>query len=185
MASRFEKETKEKMTKTVSVFQEEIQTIRAGRANPMILNKVTVDYYGVDTPLKQVANISAPEPRSLLIQPFDPTMLPAIEKAIIAANLGLNPSNDGKNIFVPIPQLTEERRLELTKQLNKETENAKIAIRNIRRDINDQIKKLEKDKEISEDDRKSEEEEIQKLTDDFIVELEKITKEKEQELLEI
>lgn len=185
MASRFEKEIKERMNKTISVYQEEIQTIRAGRANPMILNKVTVSYYGTDTPLKQVANISAPEPNSLLVQPFDPTMVKEIEKAILTSDLGLNPSNDGKNIFIPIPQLTEERRIELTKLLKKEAEDAKVSIRNIRRDINDKIKKLEKDKEISEDEKKEEEADVQKLTDEFIEEIDKITNDKEKELMEI
>ncbi len=181
---KFDKEMKGKMTKTVSVYREEIQAIRAGRANPMILNKITVDYYGVETPLKQVANVSAPEPRTLLIQPYDPTLIKAIEKSILTSDLGLNPSNDGKNIHLIIPQLTEERRVDLTKQLKKEAENAKVALRNIRREYLEQIKKLEKDKELSEDDRKLEEKDIQNITDDFVKQIDGITAEKEKELME-
>lgn len=181
---KFDKEMKGKMTKTVSVYREEIQAIRAGRANPMILNKITVDYYGVETPLKQVANVSAPEPRTLLIQPYDPTLIKAIEKSILTSDLGLNPSNDGKNIHLIIPQLTEERRVDLTKQLKKEAENAKVALRNIRREYLEQIKKLEKDKELSEDDRKLKEKDIQNITDDFVKQIDGITAEKEKELME-
>ena len=181
---KFDKEMKGKMTKTVSVYREEIQAIRAGRANPMILNKITFDYYGVETPLKQVANVSAPEPRTLLIQPYDPTLIKAIEKSILTSDLGLNPSNDGKNIHLIIPQLTEERRVDLTKQLKKEAENAKVALRNIRREYLEQIKKLEKDKELSEDDRKLEESDIQNITDDFVKQIDGITAEKEKELME-
>lgn len=185
MPSKFEKEASEKMTKTISVYKEQLQSIRAGRANPLLLDKIMVDYYGQQTPLKQVGNIAAPEPRLLTISPWDVSLIGAIEKAILKSDLGLNPSNDGKVIRLLIPQLTEERRLELSKVVKKEAENAKVAIRNIRRDINDEIKKMEKDKEMNEDDRKKEEELIQKVTDKFIKEVDEITKTKEEELMEI
>ena len=179
------KEAEEKMKKTINVFKEELMGIRAGRANPTLLDKITVDYYGVVTPLKQVASISAPEPRLLVIQPWDSKLIPQIEKAIQKSDLGLNPSNDGKLIRLHIPQLTEERRKELAKVVRKNNENAKVAIRNNRRDANDKLKKLEKDKEISEDERKQAEEEMQKITDKFIVEVDKISEKKEAELLEV
>ncbi|NLK43002.1 MAG: ribosome recycling factor [Tissierellia bacterium] len=179
------KEAEERMQKTISVYKDELQSIRAGRANPALLDKISVDYYGQITPLKQVGSISAPEPRLLVIQPWDPNLIPAIEKEILKSDLGLNPSNDGKVIRLVIPMLTEERRKELAKIVKKNSENAKVAIRNIRRDINDRIKKMEKDKEISEDDRRLGEEEIQKITDKYIEEIDSITKNKEDELMEI
>lgn len=185
MYTKLYKEAEEKMNKTVSVYKEELQSIRAGRANPALLDKISVDYYGQITPLKQVGSISAPEPRLLVIQPWDPNLIPAIEKEILKSDLGLNPSNDGKVIRLVIPMLTEERRKELAKIVKKNSENAKVAIRNIRRDINDRIKKMEKDKEISEDDRRLGEEEIQKITDKYIEEIDSITKNKEDELMEI
>jgi ribosome recycling factor len=179
------KEAEQKMKRTVTVFNEELMGIRAGRANPTLLDKISIDYYGTDTPLKQLASISAPEPRLLVIQPWDSKSIPEIEKAILKSDLGLNPSNDGKLIRLPIPQLTEERRKELTKIVGKNAENAKIAIRNIRRDSNDNLKKMEKNKEISEDELKQAEEEIQKITDKYIEEVDKLTEKKEAELMEI
>lgn len=179
------KEAEEKMSKTISVYKEELQSIRAGRANPGLLDKITVDYYGQITPLKQVGSVSAPEPRLLVIQPWDAKLISAIEKEILKSDLGLNPSNDGKVIRLVIPALTEERRKELIKVVKKNGENAKVAIRNIRRDLNEQLKKMEKNKEISEDDRKLAETEIQKITDKFIEELDDVTKKKEDELMEI
>lgn len=179
------KEAEEKMSKTISVYKEELQSIRAGRANPTLLDKITVDYYGQITPLKQVGSISSPEPRLLVIQPWDAKLIPVIEKEILKSDLGINPSNDGKVIRLLIPALTEERRKELTKLVKKNGENAKIAVRNIRRDLNEQLKKMEKSKEISEDDKKSAEAEIQKITDKFIEELDLVTKKKEDELMEI
>jgi ribosome recycling factor len=179
------KESEAKMGKTVGVFKEELNSIRAGRANPALLDKIAVDYYGTTTPLKQVASVSAPEPRLLVIQPWDAKLIPVIEKEILKSDLGLNPSNDGKLIRLPIPLLTEERRKELVKLLRKNAENAKIAIRNTRREANDKIKKLEKDKTISEDDRKLAEDEMQKITDKYIEDVEQITIKKEEELLEI
>lgn len=179
------KEAEEKMKKTISVYKEELQSIRAGRANPALLDKITVDYYGQITPLKQVGSVSAPEPRLIVIQPWDSKLIPLIEKEILKSDLGFNPSNDGKVIRLIIPILTEERRKELTKVVKKNGENAKIAIRNIRRDINEQLKKMEKTKEISEDDKRLAEDEIQKITDKFIEELDVVTKKKEDELMEI
>lgn len=185
MYTELYKEAEEKMNKTISVYKEELQSIRAGRANPSLLDKITVDYYGQITPLKQVGSVSAPEPRLLVIQPWDVKLIPVIEKEILKSDLGLNPSNDGKVIRLVIPTLTEERRKELTKVVKKNGENAKVAIRNIRRDLNEQLKKMEKNKEISEDDKKLAEGEIQKITDKFIEELDAVTKKKEDELMEI
>jgi len=185
MYTKLYKEAEEKMNKTVSVYKEELQSIRAGRANPALLDKITVDYYGQVTPLKQVGSVSAPEPRLLVIQPWDAKLIPVIEKEILKSDLGLNPSNDGKVIRLIIPMLTEERRKELTKVVKKNGENAKVAIRNIRRDLNEQLKKMEKNKEISEDDKKLAEDEIQKITDKFIEEIDAVTKKKEDELMEI
>lgn len=179
------KEAEEKMKKTIGVYKEELQSIRAGRANPALLDKITVDYYGTITPLKQVASVSAPEPRLLVIQPWDAKLIPVIEKEILKSDLGLNPSNDGKLIRLPIPLLTEERRKELVKTVGKNAENAKVAIRNTRRESNDKIKKLEKDKVLSEDDRKLAEDEMQKITDKYIDNVDEITNKKEEELLEI
>lgn len=179
------KEAEKKMKKTVNVYQEELKSVRVGRANPALLDQITVDYYGTATPLKQVANVSAPEPRLLVIQAWDVNLIPVIEKEILKSDLGFNPSNDGKLIRIPIPLLTEERRKDLVKVVRKSAENARIAIRNTRRESNDMIKKMEKDKELSEDDRKSAEGEMQKLTDKFIDEVDDITNKKEEELLEI
>lgn len=179
------KEAAEKMSKTISVYKEELQSIRAGRANPTLLDRMTVDYYGQSTPLKQVASISAPEARLLVIQPWDATLIPLIEKEIQKSDLGINPSNDGKLIRLQIPQLTEERRLDLIKIVKKNGEQAKVAIRNTRRDGIDKIKKLEKDKNLPEDERKSAEDEMQKLTDKYILEVDSVTSSKEEELLEI
>lgn len=179
------KEAEVKMKKSINIYKEELRGIRAGRANPSLLDKISIDYYGTNTPLKQVASISAPEPRLLVIQPWDANLIPVIEKEILKSDLGLNPSNDGKLIRLPIPMLTEERRKELVKIVGKSQENAKVAIRNTRREANDIIKKMEKNKELSEDERKLAEEEIQKITDKYIEEIDLITKQKEEELMEI
>ncbi|MDD2446099.1 MAG: ribosome recycling factor [Tissierellia bacterium] len=185
MYSEHLKEAESKMGKTISVYKEELQSIRAGRANTSLLDKIMVDYYGQQTPLKQVSNVSAPEPRLLSIQPWESSLIPVIEKSILKSDLGLNPSNDGKIIRLIIPQLTEERRKELTKVVRKNGENAKVAIRNTRRDILDKIKKLEKNKEISEDDLKIAEEELKKITDKYTEQADAVTKNKEEELMEI
>lgn len=179
------KEAEIKMGKTISIYKEELQSIRAGRANPALLDRMTVDYYGQSTPLKQVASISAPEPRLLVIQPWDSKLIPIIEKEIQKSDLGINPSNDGKLIRLQIPQLTEERRLELIKIVRKNGEQSKIAIRNTRRDGIDKIKKLEKEENLPEDDRKSAEDKMQKITDKYILEVDAVTANKEEELLEI
>ena len=185
MINDLKKSSEEKMKKTISSLKEDFQSIRAGRANTSLLDKITVDYYGQQSPINQVAGLSAPEPRMLMISPWDPKLIPEIEKSILKSDLGITPSNDGKVIRLIIPQLTEERRKDLTKVVGKNSEAAKIAIRNIRRDAMDEIKKAEKSKEITEDDRKSNEEEIQKLTDKYIEVIDKITKAKEIELMEI
>ncbi|MDO5300957.1 MAG: ribosome recycling factor [Tissierellia bacterium] len=182
---QLQKEMKKKLNKTLDVYREELDSIRAGRANPSLLDRITVEAYGTQTPLNQVAGITAPEARLLTIQPWDASLIPAIEKEILKSDLGLNPSNDGKLIRLVIPTLTEERRKDLIKVVRKDAENAKIAIRNIRRDAIDQIKKMEKDKEISEDDQKTFEGEVQKIIDEKIKSVDEITKAKEEELLEI
>jgi len=178
-------EIEEKMKKTIAVFADELNTLRAGRANPTILDRVTVSYYGVETPLKQVSNVSAPEPRMILIQPWDVSLISEIEKGILKADLGLNPSNDGKLIRLIIPQLTEERRKELTKVLKKMTEGSKVAVRNERRTGLDKFKKMQKNGDITEDELKDAEKEMQKLTDKYVEEIDKMSKVKENELLEV
>lgn len=179
------KEAEEKMKRSIEVYKEELMGIRAGRANPALLDKINVESYGVMTPLNQISSISAPEPRLLVIQPWDPNIIPDIEKAILKSDLGLNPSNDGKIIRLPIPQLTEERRKDLAKIVGKNAEDAKVAIRNTRREANDKIKKMEKKKEISEDAQRLAEEEVQKITDKYIDEIDKLTEKKEEELMEL
>ncbi|QNB45738.1 ribosome recycling factor [Thermanaerosceptrum fracticalcis] len=179
------KETEDKMKKTIEVLRKDYATLRAGRANPAILEKVTVDYYGTPTPINQVANISAPEPRLLTIQPWDKSLVPTIEKAILKSDLGLNPSSDGNLIRIVIPQLTQERRLELVKTIKKKAEEARVSIRNIRRDSNDKVKNLEKTKVISEDETKKGQDEIQKLTDKYIKEVDHVLEVKEKEIMEV
>lgn len=185
MISDLKKDAESRMGKTIEVYKEELLSIRAGRANPTLLDKITVEYYGQQTPLNQVAGVSAPEARLLVIQPWDATLIPEIEKAILKSDLGLNPSNDGKVVRLSIPQLTEERRLDLTKVVKKNGENAKVAIRNVRRELIDEVKKMEKAKEISEDDRVVADEDIQKITDKYIAQVDEVTKAKEKELMEI
>lgn len=179
------KTVEDKMKKTILAYQEELQSIRAGRANTGILDKITVDYYGQMTPLIQVASVAAPEPRLITIQPWDSKLISVIEKAILVSDLGINPTNDGKLIRLQIPQLTEERRIDLTKVVKKNGENAKVSIRNFRREGIDSIKKMEKDKVIDEDQKRQAEDKMQKITDKFIEEIDSITKDKEDELLEI
>lgn len=173
----------EKMKKTTSVFQTELRSIRAGRANPQLLDRVMVDYYGVQTPLNQMGNVSSPEPRMLVINVWDQKALPLVEKAILKSDLGLNPSNDGKLIRLVIPELNEERRKELTKLVRKTAEDAKVASRNIRRDAMEQFKKLKKDGEITEDDQRKAEDEMQKVTDAAIKDIDKIAANKEKEIM--
>ncbi|WP_409275688.1 ribosome recycling factor [Neobacillus sp. SCS-31] len=177
--------TKEKMAKAIQAYTRELATIRAGRASASLLDRITVDYYGAPTPVNQLAGISTPEARLLVIQPYDKSILNDIEKAILKSDLGLNPTNDGSLIRIAIPQLTEERRKELVKVVKKESEDAKIAIRNIRRDSNDDLKKLEKNGEITEDDLRGYSDDIQKITDEHITKIDQITKDKEKEILEV
>lgn len=176
---------KTRMEKAVEDFRREMASTRTGRASVHMLDSVSVDYYGSQMPLNQIAQVHAPEPQLITVQPFDPTSLAAIEKAIQAAELGLNPMNDGKMIRVPVPALTEERRREMVKHLHKILEEHRTAIRNIRRDGNDAIKKAMKDKKITEDDEKRALEEIQKLTDGEIKKMEDMSKAKEKEVMEI
>jgi ribosome recycling factor len=173
------------MAKTLSVLKEDLNTVRAGRANPALLDQVSVEYYGTPTPLKALCNIQVPDPRTLLVIPFDPKSVGLIEKAIQAANIGINPSNDGKNIRLVIPPLTEERRVELTKLIKKMGEESKVAVRNLRRDVNETIKKEEKAGELTEDDVKKELEEIQKLTDKCVKDIDDIIANKGKELMEL
>ena len=178
-------EFENKMKKTCEALTTQYATIRAGRANAAVLDQIQVDYYGVPTPIQQVASIATPDPRSLLIQPWDASILKGIEKTILASDLGINPQNDGRMLRLVFPPLTEERRKELVKQTKKYAEEAKVAIRNIRRDAIDKFKKQQKSSEITEDDYKIAEKDIQKLTDDYIKELDRISEKKEKELTEI
>ncbi|MBR1802407.1 MAG: ribosome recycling factor [Clostridia bacterium] len=175
----------EKMSKTISVFQENLSEIRAGRANPAILNKITVDYYGVPTPIGQVAGISVPEARMILIQPWDMNLLKEIEKEILKSDIGINPNNDGKVIRLVFPELNEERRKEIVKDIRKLAEETKVAIRSIRRDAIDKAKEMQKNAEITEDDLKVEEDNIQKLTDKNIAKIDEILAAKEKEIMSI
>lgn len=175
----------EKMEKSYDALLSEYSSIRAGRANPHVLDKLRVDYYGAPTPLQQVANISVPEPRMILIQPWEKSLIKAIEKAILTSDLGINPNNDGSSIRLIFPELTEDRRKELAKDVKKKGEGAKVAVRNIRRDANDAIKKMEKAGEISEDDQAQGEEKIQKLTDKMIAKIDKAVETKTQEIMTV
>ena len=175
----------EKMNKSLDSLKEEFASIRAGRANPHLLDKIRVDYYGQPSTLQAVANISVPEARVIQIQPWESKMIKDIEKAIIASDLGITPGNDGKVIRLVFPELTEDRRKELVKDIKKKSENAKVAVRNIRRDANDAIKKAAKANEISEDEQKLIEDEIQKLTDKFITEIDKSTDAKASEVMTV
>ena len=174
-----------KMEKTVEVLGTQFDSVRAGRANAKVLDRISVEYYGTDTPIGQVGSISSPDPRTLVIQPWDTTLLKAIEKAIQISDLGINPQNDGKLIRLVFPQLTEERRVELTKTVKKYGEEAKVAIRNIRRDAVDMVKKQQKKSEITEDDEKKAEKDIQDLTDKYIKKIDEACAAKEKELMAI
>ncbi|WP_342525829.1 ribosome recycling factor [Chryseomicrobium sp. FSL W7-1435] len=178
-------QTKDKMEKSVQVFSREIASIRAGRASASLLDKITVDYYGSSTPINQVAGISTPEARLLVIQPYDKTVLSDIEKAIMKSDIGISPTNDGSVIRLAVPALTEERRKDLAKQVKKEAEEAKVNIRNVRRDGNEDLKKLEKNGEITEDDLRGFQEDVQKLTDTYISKIDDLAKDKENEIMEI
>lgn len=179
------KSLEERIEATKSVLKSNLNTVRAGRANPALLDKVTANYYGVPTPVKQLANVSAPEPRMLVIAPFDPKAIGDIERGINEANIGITPSNDGKVIRLMIPQLTEERRKELTKQVKKIGEDAKVAIRNLRREVNDELKKAEKAGEITEDDMKKDLDKTQKTIDKAIKDVDAIIEEKNKEIMAV
>lgn len=176
---------KEKMAKTIAVLHRDLSSLRAGRANAQVLDRIMVDYYGTPTPVNQVGNISSPEARMLVITPYDSSVLNPLEKAIQKSDLGINPSNDGKCIRLIFPELTEERRKELAKTIQKKGEESKVAIRSIRRDAIEQIKKAQKDSEITEDDRKKLEEQAQKLTDSHIKDIDKIVSDKQKEIMEV
>ncbi len=179
------KETENHMKMTIEATKKEFHSVRTGRASAGVLDRVLVDYYGNPSPLNQVASVTIPDPRTIVIQPWDKTLLVAVEKAILKADLGLNPVNDGTVIRLPVPQLTEERRKELVKVVRKEAEEKRIAIRNLRRDANDKIKALEKGNKVTEDESKKGLEETQKLTDKYITEIDKLLAQKEKEILEV
>ncbi|EOH87669.1 ribosome recycling factor [Enterococcus pallens] len=185
MADAVMNEAKQKMKKAEESLQRQLGQIRAGRANASLLDRITVNYYGAPTPVNQLASISVPEARVLMITPFDKSTIEDVEKAILASDIGLNPANDGNVIRLVIPQLTEERRKELAKEVKKEAENAKVAVRNVRRDAMDDYKKQQKNGDITEDDLRNMEKDIQKLTDDSVKEIDRIVSEKEKELLEV
>ena len=175
----------DKMTKTMSNLESELQTIRAGRANPHVLDKITVDYYGAQTSLQQVANITVPEARMIQIQPWESSLIKKIEKAILCSDIGINPNNDGKVIRLIFPELTEERRKDLAKEVKKKGEAAKVAVRNIRRDANDALKKLGKSTEVSEDEVKELEDKVQKMTDNYIKKIDKAIEDKSKEIMTV
>ena len=179
------KETKPRMDTVIEDFRRKLATVRTGRAAVSLLDSVMVDYYGTMTPLTQLASVHAPEPQMLTVQPWDQTQLPAVEKAIRAADLGLNPSNDGKLVRIPIPPLTEERRKQLAKQIHEIAEDHRTAVRNIRRDSNERLKKMLKDKQISEDNERDGLDEVQKLTNSYIGKIDELTKSKEHEIMSV
>jgi len=179
------KDTRPRMDTVIEDFRRKLATVRTGRAAVSLLDSVMVDYYGTSTPLIQLASVHAPEPQMLTVQPWDQTQVPAVEKAIRASDLGLNPSNDGKLVRIPIPPLTEERRKQLAKQVHEIAEDHRTAVRNIRRDANERLKKMLKDKQISEDNERDGLEEVQKLTNTFIGKIDELTKSKEHELTSV
>ncbi len=185
MVDEVMRDTEERMQKAVAALSRELQTLRAGRATTALLDKITVDYYGVPTPLNQMATLSAPEARLLVIQPWDKSVVKDVEKAIQKSDLGLTPNSDGAIIRLSIPELTQERRKELVKIVKKKAEEGRVAVRNIRRDANDMIKEMEKEKEISEDESHRAQDEVQKLTDNYIKEVDGVLENKEKEILEI
>lgn len=178
-------QTKEKMEKAIAAYQRELATVRAGRANPSLLDKVTVEYYGAQTPLNQLSSINVPEARMLVVTPYDKSAIGDIEKAILKADLGITPTSDGNMIRIAIPALTEERRKELVKVVKKYAEDAKVAVRNVRRDANDDLKKLEKNGDITEDELRASTEDVQKLTDEYVSKIDSVTKDKEKEIMEV
>ena len=185
MSAEILKETEQRMSKAIDALTRELAKLRAGRANPSLLDRITVEYYGADTPLNQLATISVPEARLLLIQPFDKSSIANIERAIQMSDLGLTPSNDGIVIRISIPPLTEERRKDLVKLVKRAGEEAKVAVRNVRRDANDDLKKLQKDGEMTEDELRRSTDDVQKLTDKTIVKVDEVAEKKEKEIMEV
>lgn len=185
MRQQIVEEARQRMKKSVEVLRKELAGLRAGRATPSLLDKVLVDYYGTPTPINQLANISVPEPRMLTIQPWDKNSIPDIEKAILKSDLGLTPHNDGNLIRLVIPQLTEERRQELVKVVRKKAEEERVAVRNIRRDANEQLKQAEKRGDLSEDEHRRGQDEIQKITDEAIRDIDELLANKEEEIMEV
>lgn len=179
------KDYEQKMRKSIEAYERELDTVRAGRANPNVLSRINVDYYGSPTPINQIGTVSTPDARTIVIQPWDSTTLKGIEKAILASDIGITPANDGKIIRLVFPQLTEDRRKELKKQVSKMGEDAKVAIRNIRRDAMDKSKDMKKNSEMTEDEQKISDKNVQDLTDKFIKEIDAITASKEKEIMEI
>jgi ribosome recycling factor len=185
MEQEIKRKTNERMSRTIEIFKKELASIRTGRASLALLDGIMVNYYNNPTPLQQLASLNIPESRQIAIQPWDPKIIPDIEKAILKSDLGLTPTNDGKIIRITIPPLTEERRKQLVKTVRRKAEDARVAIRNIRRDINEEIKKLEKEKHISEDVVKKLHEEIQKITDSYISKVDEVLNHKEKEIMEV
>src|SRR5690606_24998730 len=185
MINQYLKDASKRMDKTIKVLKDDLAGIRAGRANPKLLERILVDYYGAMTPINQLANISVPEPRLLVISPWDANLLPEIEKAIQKSDIDINPTNDGKVVRLVFPELTEERRRELVKMIKKMGEEAKIAIRAIRRDTNDKFRQMEKDSELTEDELKTAEKKVQELTDEYTTKIDEIIQEKEKEIMEL
>lgn len=179
------RDAEEKMVKSIAALQKDLATLRAGRATPALLDKILVEYYGVPTPVAQMASVSVPEARTLVIQPWDKGTVKDIEKAILKSDLGMTPISDGTVIRLPIPQMTEERRLELVKTVRKKGEDCKVAVRNVRREANDMLKELEKSSEISEDDLKRSQDEVQKLTDKHVKQVEEVVDTKEKDIMEV
>ena len=177
--------TEEKMQKAVAALKRDLSTLRAGRATPALLDKITVDYYGTATPINQLANVSVPEPRLLIIQPWDKKSVSDIERAILKSDLGLTPNSDGTILRLSIPQLTEERRRELVKIVKKKAEEGRVAVRNIRREANEELKKMEKGSDITEDQLRKSQDDVQKMTDKYIEEVEKVLSAKEKEIMEV
>lgn len=185
MVKEIIKNLDDKMKKTISVLKKELTSMKAGKANPSMLDRIQLEYYGAQTPLNQLANISTPEPRVLLIQPWDKASIGAIEKAILVSDLGLNPSNDGNVIRLLIPELTEETRKDLCKKIKKTGEETKVALRSIRREANEKIKALKKDNDITEDEMQKSEKDVQKFTDEFVKEVDKLVSDKEKEVMAV
>lgn len=185
MVQELLRDAEDKMVKSITALQKDLATLRAGRATPALLDKVLVEYYGVPTPIAQMASVSVPEARTLVIQPWDKGTVKDIEKAILKSDLGMTPISDGTIIRLPIPQMTEERRLDLVKTVRKKGEDCKVAVRNVRREANDMLKELEKSSEISEDDLKRSQDEVQKLTDKHVKQIEEVIDGKEKEIMEV